>query len=137
MANCQNWTSKTLQEILQNCQGRNIQVICRFVQEKNIWFFQEQFEEIKTFFFSPRQFLNQGSMRRTWEKELLQQLCNGSCSTTASLNLFCHFLQVIDHSLAFIQALNLLREIGDANSFPNHNLSCCRLKNACNQVKES
>ena len=57
-------------------------------------------------------------MRRTWEKELLQQLCNRSCRTTAGLDLFCHFLQVIDHSLTFIQTLNLLREIGDTNSFP-------------------
>ncbi|CAG5139839.1 Uncharacterised protein [Streptococcus pneumoniae] len=62
-------------------------------------------------------------MRRTWEKELLQQLCNRSRRTTTGLDLLCHFLQVIDNSLAFIQALNLLREIGDANSFPNHNLS--------------
>ena len=76
-------------------------------------------------------------MRRTWEKELLQQLCNRSRRTTAGLDFFCHFLQVIDNTLAFIQTLNLLREIGDTNSFPNHNLTCCRLKTSCNQVEES
>ena len=104
-------------------------------KRRTFGFFQEQFEEIKTFLL-PRQLLNQGSMSRTWEKELLQQLCNRSRRTTAGLDLFCHFLQKLITRLLSSKPLNLLREIGDRTVSPITTLSCCRLKNACNKVKQ-
>ena len=75
-------------------------------------------------------------MRRTREKELLQQLSDRSRRPTTGLNLFCYFLQVIDNSLAFIQAFNSLREIGDTNRLTDDNLTFSRLKTSCDEVKQ-
>ena len=43
VANGNNGTSKVLKEVFQNCQGSDIQVIGRLIEEKHIGFFNQEF----------------------------------------------------------------------------------------------
>ena len=116
MANGNDWPSKVLKKVFQNRQGSDIQVIGWLIEKKNIGFSIKSFKRKRRFFSPPESFR---SRFRAWNvgREIAQEISNRSRPNGRS-SLLQQLPEEINHALALIQTINLLRNKPPARFSP-------------------
>ena len=128
-------TGKRIQIIFQDSHSRDIQIISWLIQEQDVRCLHQDFQKVQSSLLSSGKFFYRCVLHGRVKKKSLQHLGGGD-SSFFRRNIFCHFANIIDHSLSSIHIRNVLGEISDADGFADLNFSGIRSNQSFYHLKE-